>query len=205
MQNRNAAVERSLSDNKNTLTAERVKLSDEALMGLRRMKEEARSVDGAHNVDTSKPVIERMRNAHALYVARKKEEEVQLKKKLDLEKAQLEEEKRRQEDLKKAEARKTELDQREKNLQEDESKASEELQVAQELMKSANASLDAAIAEGDMVKIKSAREMHVMAEKKYAQFSEHKKAQDKARQSIGSKRKSAFDKLLNSSKKKAKK
>ena len=58
LQNGNAAVERSLSDNKNTLTAKRTNLSDDTLMGLRRMKEHARSAGGAHNVDTiSKELI----------------------------------------------------------------------------------------------------------------------------------------------------
>ena len=41
-QHGNASVERSLADNNNTLTAERMKLSDEALAGLRRAKEHAR-------------------------------------------------------------------------------------------------------------------------------------------------------------------
>ena len=52
LHNGNASVERSLSDNKNTLTSERTKLSDEALMGLRKAKEHARSCGGAHNVNT---------------------------------------------------------------------------------------------------------------------------------------------------------
>ena len=50
--NGNAGVERSLSDNKNTLTTERVKLKEETLTALRRAKEFARDIGGAHNVDT---------------------------------------------------------------------------------------------------------------------------------------------------------
>ena len=52
LQNGNASAERSLSDNKNTLTSERVKLNDETLMALRISKEYARSCQGAHNADT---------------------------------------------------------------------------------------------------------------------------------------------------------
>ena len=48
--NGNAAVERSLSDNKNTCTKECVNLLPETLIGLRRMKEYARSVGGAHRI-----------------------------------------------------------------------------------------------------------------------------------------------------------
>ena len=50
IQNGNADCERSLSDNKNTLSAERTNLGYETLMGLRRMKEHARSLGGAHMV-----------------------------------------------------------------------------------------------------------------------------------------------------------
>lgn len=53
LHNGNAEVERSLSDNKNTLTAERTKLSDETLGSLRKAKEHARSYGGAHCVNTT--------------------------------------------------------------------------------------------------------------------------------------------------------
>ena len=53
IQNWNAAVERSLSDNKNCLTDTRTNLSEEALIGLRRMKDKARKAGGAEKVNTS--------------------------------------------------------------------------------------------------------------------------------------------------------
>ena len=75
LQNGNAAVERILSDNKNTVTSERTLLSDDAIMGLRRMQEYARSCGGAHKGFTSrKEVITKMRDAHSTYTARKQEE-----------------------------------------------------------------------------------------------------------------------------------
>ena len=81
-------MERSLSDNKNTVTAERSLLSDEAIIGLRRMKERARSSGGAHRVNTSrKEVINSIKNVHHMYVTRKREEEA----KLDREQQQKEE------------------------------------------------------------------------------------------------------------------
>ena len=50
--NGNAIVERSFSDNKNTLSSERTKLSAETLNEVRRAKEHARSCGGLHNVNT---------------------------------------------------------------------------------------------------------------------------------------------------------
>ena len=51
--NGNTAVERSLSDNKNTVTCERSKLMEETIVGIRLMKEYARKHGGAHNVSRS--------------------------------------------------------------------------------------------------------------------------------------------------------
>ena len=74
LQNGNAACERNLSDNKNTLLAERTKLSDEALLGLRRAKEHSRSVNGAHNVRTmSKEMLEGVRKVKTKHDKRKAE------------------------------------------------------------------------------------------------------------------------------------
>ena len=50
----NGNVERSLSDNKNSVTPERTNMSQETLMGLRRANVYARSCGGAHNVDTTR-------------------------------------------------------------------------------------------------------------------------------------------------------
>ena len=52
MPNGNANVERSLSDNKNTLTSERTSMTKGTLEGLRRAKEYARSCGGAYNMNT---------------------------------------------------------------------------------------------------------------------------------------------------------
>ena len=50
--NGNANLERSLSDNKNTLTSERTKITKETLEGLRRMEEYAQSCGNVHNINT---------------------------------------------------------------------------------------------------------------------------------------------------------
>ena len=78
LQNVNASVERSLSDNKNTLTPERNNFSDKSLMGLRRMKEHTRKWTGAeHNNTLDKGTIKEIQVAHSDYINMKKEEEVQ--------------------------------------------------------------------------------------------------------------------------------
>ena len=83
LQSGNAAVERSLSDNKNTVTDERCQISNEALVGLRRMKEVARDVDGAARVrTTSKEIQTSMKSAHKKYEDRKAQEEAERKMKM---------------------------------------------------------------------------------------------------------------------------
>ena len=50
LQNGNAPCERSLSDNKNTVTKERTALKESTVKGLRIVKEFVRKAGGAHNV-----------------------------------------------------------------------------------------------------------------------------------------------------------
>ena len=65
MHNADASVERSLSDNKNTLSVERTNPNLETLKGLRLAKELVWHSNGAHNIDTlSKDMFLSARNAH---------------------------------------------------------------------------------------------------------------------------------------------
>ena len=63
LQNANAAVERSLPDNGNTCTKDRVNLMPEILIGLRRMKEYARSKSGSNCIVVNDKMIEGMASA----------------------------------------------------------------------------------------------------------------------------------------------
>ena len=63
LKNANAAIERSLSDNGNTLTKDSVNLMPETLIGLRRMKEYARSKGGSHCIVVNDKMIEGMASA----------------------------------------------------------------------------------------------------------------------------------------------
>ena len=66
-------VERSHSENNNTLRLERSSLSNESLMGLRQIKEHARKWTGAEDVDTiDKGIIKEMLVAYSNYINRKK-------------------------------------------------------------------------------------------------------------------------------------
>ena len=66
-------VERSHSENNNTLRLERSSLSNESLMGLRQRKEHARKWTGAEDVDTlDKGIIKEMLVAYSNYINRKK-------------------------------------------------------------------------------------------------------------------------------------
>ena len=78
MQNSNASVERSLSDNNNTLRPEKINLSDESLMGLRQMKEHARKCSGAEHVNIlDRGIVKEMQVAHSKCINMKKEEEAE--------------------------------------------------------------------------------------------------------------------------------
>ena len=59
----NSAVERSLSDNKNTVQTERNNMLEETTISLRRMKENARSKGGAENVVISDSMLNHINDA----------------------------------------------------------------------------------------------------------------------------------------------
>ena len=63
LQNANVAVERSLSDNKNTLTKEWIGLLPETLIGLRLMKEYARHKGGSHCIVFTQNMLEAIKEA----------------------------------------------------------------------------------------------------------------------------------------------
>ena len=131
IQNGNSDVERSLSDNKNTLRAERSRMSEGTLMGLRRIKERARSAKGAHNVNTlTKEIITSVKVAHNQYVENKKEEEDK-KALLEFQKKKENEMKKKQEEaIKQAKKSQDTLNSKEKQLAKDQQKADEEFQIA---------------------------------------------------------------------------
>jgi len=90
---------------------------------------------------------------------------------------------------------------KEKRLNEDEKKIDNEFGLAQRLLSSAKENLDKAISKEDMVDVKVAREMVESASKKLEAISIHRSELQTLRKELGSKRKCAFDKLMQSCKK----
>ena len=189
IQNGNADVERSLSDNKNTQTPERTKLGHDTLMGLRRMKEHPRSLKGAHNVNTlSKEMVTAVQGAHQKFLEKKREEESEKQLLAAKEKDKVEQEQVHKAMVESAEKRKKRLDEKEKDLEEDE-KAHDELQLAEKLLEKASKSLHDAIDKSDILGIKIANEMVQMAQVKYKEATLHKNEQKNVRCKLGEKSK----------------
>ena len=70
-------MERSLSDNKNTVTAERTNLSNNTRMGSR-LKEHAGTLEGASSVNTlSKGIISSVERGNKCYLEQKREGEAE--------------------------------------------------------------------------------------------------------------------------------
>ena len=133
-QNGNAAVERSLSDNKNSVTSERTDLMDKTIVGLRLMKEYARKHGGAHKVPMTTEMIKGMKEAKRMDDQRLKEK-AEKKKLNDAEKEKLEDAKKQAEaNLQLIHDSKKTLEDQDKDLEEKEKKAREALDVAQELL-----------------------------------------------------------------------
>ena len=91
LQNANAAVERSLSDNTNTLMKDQIGLLPETLIGLQQMKEYAKHKGGSHCIVFTQDMLEGMmeakrKNDERIFEEHKAEEEVRQKLKEDADK-----------------------------------------------------------------------------------------------------------------------
>ena len=84
----------------------------------------------------------------------------------------------------------------------DVAKTNEEVNIAKQILEDANNSLDQAISEGIMIKIKIAREMIAVANKKISTVSSHLEEQANVRNEIGQKIRTITKNLLRKAKKK---
>ena len=145
-------MERSLPDNKNTLRPESNNLSDESLMGLRRMKEHAHKCTGAEHVNTlDKGIIREMQLAHSNCINRKKEEEAEPLLSEAKKKEELEKEEKQPVAVEQAEKAKSNIDKRGKDLEKDEKNAEKQYLVVQRMLSHASNCLSTAIANSNMV------------------------------------------------------
>ena len=125
-------VERSLSDNKNTLTKEQIGLLPETLIGLQQMKEYARHEGGSHCIVFTQNMLEGMKEAkrkndERILKEHKAEEEVRQKLKEDKKKEQ-------EAMLKNAAKSKKNLEENKNMFEQEERKLDEELKLAQRML-----------------------------------------------------------------------
>ena len=202
--NGNASVERSLSDNRNTLTPERTALTEESLIGLRRIKEYARSCGGADCVDTSTPeIVQSVQKAHSKYKERKRQEQEERKIKMRKLQKDKEHEKKREALINKTEKKKTSIDKMEENLTSEEKEIDANITVAQRLLSDATESLSVAAKKGDMIGVKAATNMLEIAKNNLEKLNEERREKAKMRARIGQKRKLTLDTFVTKIKKTA--
>ena len=125
-------VERSLSDNKNTLTKEQIGLLPETLIGLQQMKKYARHKGGSHCIVFTQNMLEEMKEAkrkndERILKEHKAEEEVRQKLKEDQKKEQ-------EAMLKNAAKSKKNLEENKNMFEQEERKLDEELKLAQRML-----------------------------------------------------------------------
>ena len=200
LQNGNAAVERSLSDNKNTVTKDRSLLGDSTIQGLRRGKEFARSIGRAHMTSITPAMRSAVTTAHKLMNNRKEKEkrEKELKERKERE---AEEEKRGiKEQLENAEKNKENLEKKEAQLADDETSVDQSIIVTEKLLKEGQIRLTKAIASKNMTEIELASSMIESANNKLGQIQQHREQQQKVKADIGKKRGSLMDYLMASKK-----
>ena len=200
LQNANAAVERSLSDNKNTLTKERIGLLPETLIGLRRTKEYARDKGGSHCIVFTQNMLEAMKEAERknderILEEHKAEEEVRQKLKEDADK-------KKEQDalLKNAAKSKKNLEENEM-FEQEERKLDEELNLAQRMLDQATTSLTEAIGKGDMVEVRVASELVNSSRKKVDEAVLMRKQHVKNRNKLGKKRINTIENMFSTMKK----
>ena len=192
----NADVERSLSDNKNTCTKDRVLLKDETLIGLRRMKEYARCAGGAHNAVVTPEMLAGMKLAKKKNDERiqeeKKEKEIAAKK---LEEAALLE-KQKELMIENAGKSKISLEEKEREYLEEEGKLNDEFMLSKRMLDDANVSIKIAIEKCDMLGVRVASELISSAQEKMKNVEDLREKQKKDQEVLGKKRKLTIDSMF---------
>lgn len=202
LQNGNAPVERSLSDNKNTVTKERASLGDDTIRGLRIVKEYVRSAGGAHKVIITSSMREAVRDANSERERVQEEKRKENEKKRKREQEDEEANKKMKEDLEKAEKRKGKLEKKEAMLAADEENIDQSIDVTNKLLKEGQTRLTQAIARKDFVEIELASSMIKSANDKLENVKLHREEQKKVKGDITKRRGSIMNFLMDSKKKK---
>ena len=204
LQNGNAAVERSLSDNKNTLTKERTSLGDETLKGLRRGKEFCRRNGGAHQVVVSRNMRDAVRSASSAYRERVREEQKAAAALAAKKAAEEEEQKKHDELVAQSEQKKGNLQKKEDQLAADEAEVDKNLAIANGLLMEGTARLSAAVKSNNMSEIQAASALVESANKKIKAVNTHRDNLRAVKEKLGKKRKTLMDAIIDATKKKKK-
>ena len=187
IQNGNAAVERSLSDNKNTVTKERTSLKDVTIRGLRIVKEYTRSAGGAHMVKITSDMRVALRNALSEMIEKQAEESREKEKKRKKEQEEEEAKQKKKEEIEKAEKKKGKLEEKEAMLAADEESVDQSINVANKLLKEDQIRLTKAIASKKFTEIELANSMIESANSKLENVQKHRAEQKKIKADRGKK------------------
>ena len=198
----NGAVERSLSDNKRTVEAERDNFMEDTIINLRCLKEHARACSGAENVVVTKAMIKGMAEAKAEEVKRLKMEREAKDEAVRSRKLKEDEEKRKEQIIKDASKSKQKLEEKEVLAEKSEKDFDEELQVATRTLSDANRSLKSAMEKKDNIGMRVACDLVDSSQKKIEAINEMRKKQSKERGELNKKRKSTIEGLFSGMKKK---
>ena len=202
IQHGNAECERSLSDSKNTLSPDRLLLGPETLMGLRRMKDYARSAGGAHMVQTiSKEMLQSVKMSHQRYLKRKELEASEKQQQLSAAERSEQEGREKQKCMDHEAERRKRLDERETLLVEQEKNTSRDQEVAQKLLDEVTQSLNKALEDRDLLQVQVAGDMLQTAKANLDKAIKQKEENLKLRQKFATKRKNALERLVESVKK----
>ena len=194
--NGNAATERSLSDNKRTVDAERDHLMEQTIINLRLMKEHARSCGGAENVLVTDEMISGMRDAKQEDGKRIQAEKEKKEEAIRRVAMQKEEELNKQKLLEDAAKLKKSLEEREDRAEKDEERMDEDLEIAKRTLSDASKSLKAAIEKNDNIGIKMASELVESSQKKISALSDARKKHTNNLSMLKKKRKSTIDSMF---------
>jgi pescadillo protein len=192
----NADVERSLSDNKNTVTPERSSLALETIIGLRRTKDYVKCKGGrVDKLDITKQMHVSVQQASTHYHGRKREEEREKAESERLKKVQAEERKWQKEEKAQMLETKESLAKEEKKLQVQEQQCKETLKVAEKLMKEADERIAKAMAKKDFGELEIAQALLTGSRKKMETARSKSEECAKQRNKIEKKKRKLIDKL----------
>ena len=140
--------------------------------------------------------------AHTKFTERKQREAEEMRKLDKIAKEKAAEEARQKELIDEAQKRNESLNKKEVQLQADEQKREEDYAVSTRMLESANKQLKEGLEANDMVAVNVAKNLMESACSKLKEASIHRNEQWKVRTATGSKRKSAFRKLMKAARKK---